>query len=71
MGKARDGYYTRKLGDLIGATITGVTIAECEGEENFYGIRVQMPDKRRFDVLFLSDEEGNAPGSMEISRVRN
>jgi len=55
-------HYLNKLGDFLGAKITGLV----EAEDGFYGLELTKPDGKKVALIFFSDDEGNAPGSFEI-----
>lgn len=55
-------FYTDQLAPLIGAKITAA-VADSEG---FYGLSLTMPNGNRKVLWFLSDDEGNGPGSFTI-----
>lgn len=61
-------FHLNKLQELIGGTITGlIRSGEDFGQNEFFGVVVTMPNGLRKTLAFLSDEEGNAPGSFEIA----
>jgi len=61
-------FYLRKLRPLIGATITQTcrTGVDEYGDE-FFGLIVTLPNGKKKSVIFLADDEGNGPGSIEIN----
>lgn len=65
-------YHLKALEKLVGCRITGlVETKEDEFGDSFFGISVKNDDKNKeFYLLFLSDDEGNGPGSFEISEVK-
>lgn len=60
-------FYLEKLDQLVGGTITGLvrTGHYLDGGE-FFGLDITMPDGTKKQLLLLSGDEGNAPGSFEI-----
>lgn len=61
-------YYTDHLLQLVGGKIVGVTVSNEEMGE-YFGIVIEMPSNARQIVWFLSDDEGNAPGSFDVEDV--
>ncbi len=60
-------FYLKKLDQLVGGTITGlVRSGDDSGTGEFFGFVVTMPDGTKKQIVLLSDDEGNAPGSFEI-----
>lgn len=69
MGNVTD-LYLNRLHPLVGGTITGLARSgpsESPFHEEFYGLVVTLPDGRTRTITLLSDDEGNGPGSFEIS----
>lgn len=56
-------YHLSQLKKLAGGKITNL----AEAEDGFFGLIITMPNGKQFNLLFLSDPEGNAPGSFEIN----
>jgi len=62
-------FHLGRLKPLIGATITGLASTTSNGEafdDEFFGFDVTLPNGAQKTLLFLSDDEGNGPGSFEI-----
>jgi hypothetical protein len=59
-------YYLAQLNTLVGGKVTAVATDE---DEEFFGLQITMPDGTRRTILFLSDDEGNGPGSFEIQNA--
>lgn len=60
-------FYLKKLDQLVGGTVTGlVRSGEDDGCGEFFGLVITMPDGTKKQLVLLSDDEGNAPGSFEI-----
>jgi hypothetical protein len=55
------------LNKIVGGKIES-TVQDKEGE-GFFGLQISLPDKSKKVIWFLSDDEGNAPGSFEIQNV--
>lgn len=68
-GKGPADYYLRELEALVGGKITGRvrTGVDPETGDEFYGLVITVGGQK-FDLIFLSDDEGNEPGSFRISR---
>jgi hypothetical protein len=65
--KSRADFHLDQLKSLVGGTITALARTGADaGEEEFFGLVVTLSDGKKRTVLFLSDEEGNAPGSFEM-----
>lgn len=56
-------FYQKQLSKLLDGKIIG-TIQDEDGE--FFGLRILMPKGKVKLLWFLSDDEGNGPGSFEI-----
>lgn len=56
-------FYTDRLSPLVGAKVTAV-VSDPEGE--FFGLSLTLPGGNRKTLWFLSDDEGNGPGSFDI-----
>lgn len=61
-------FYLKQLAQLLGGKITGLarTGVDDEGQE-FFGIVVTLPNGKIKNLIIMSDDDGNAPGSFEIS----
>ncbi len=61
-------FHLRQLHQLVGGTITQIcrTGVDEYGDE-FFGIIVTLPNGKKKTVIFLADDEGNGPGSVQIS----
>lgn len=59
-------YIMKYLGALVGAKILTVLCDDEVTGEEFYGFRVLKKDGTQANIWFLSDEEGNAPGFLDI-----
>lgn len=61
--------YLEHLKPLVGGQITALgTTGEPDEEGNvFVGLEVTLPDGKVKTLTFLSDDEGNAPGSFLIA----
>lgn len=60
-------FYLDQLDPLVGGQITGlVRTGEDEFGDEFYGLTILCKDGNVRRVIFLSDDEGNGPGSFEI-----
>lgn len=65
--KSATDFHLDQLKPLVGGKITALARTGPEpDEEGFFGFVVTLPNGQKRTVLFLSDEEGNAPGSFEI-----
>lgn len=56
-------FYVKQLSQVVGGTITTVAV---DNENEFFGLAIAMPDGNRKVLWFLSDDEGNGPGSFDI-----
>lgn len=56
-------FYVKQLSQVVGGTITTVAV---DDENEFFGLSIAMPDGSRKVLWFLSDDEGNGPGSFDI-----
>ena len=64
-------WFKDRILDFVGGTITNVLESPGnEWEGSFYGLRIKQKDGKLVDVIFLSDDEGNAPGSLDIMEVK-
>jgi hypothetical protein len=62
-------FYLKQLAPLVGATISGLAVTDPKNGScgmEFFGIEATMPSGEKKAILFLSDDEGNGPGSFEI-----
>ena len=60
-------FYLKTLNQLVGGTITGLARSGVDcGNGEFFGLVITMPDGTIKQLVLLSDDEGNAPGSFEI-----
>ena len=59
-------YYLTQLNKLVKGTITSTI---TDGEDEFFGLEVKLPDGKRKTLWFLQDDEGNGPGSFEIGDI--
>ncbi len=61
-------FHLRQLHQLVGGTITQTcrTGVDEYGDE-FFGIIVTLPNGKKKSVIFLADDEGNGPGSVQIN----
>ncbi|MHB1630689.1 MAG: hypothetical protein ACYCQL_00545 [Acidithiobacillus sp.] len=63
-------FYLEELDQLVGGTISGlVRTGDDSDNGEFFGLLVTMPDGTKKQLVLLSDDEGNAPGSFEIETV--
>jgi hypothetical protein len=63
-------FYLKKLEPLVGGTITGlVRSGNDRGNGEFFGLVITMPDGTKKQLVLMSDDEGNAPGSFEIEAL--
>lgn len=63
----RTDFYLKQLKQLVGGKITNLARSGAsDGDDEFFGIVVTMPDGKQKTLLLLSDDEGNAPGSFEL-----
>jgi hypothetical protein len=61
-------FYLDRLSTLVGGEITGlVRSGEDEFGDEFFGITIKLKDGKLKHLVLLSDDEGNAPGSFEIT----
>ncbi|CDQ10594.1 conserved protein of unknown function [Acidithiobacillus ferrivorans] len=63
-------FYLKKLEQLVGGTISGLVRGGNglghDDIDEFFGMVITMPDGTKKQLVLLSDDEGNAPGSFEI-----
>ena len=62
-------FHLTQLEPLIGGSIVGLArtgVDEDVGDE-FFGLLVRLANGQRKVLMFLSDPEGNGPGSFELS----
>ena len=61
-------FYLDQLQPLVGGRIVGAVRsgADESGEEEFFGLTIQLASGQRKHLVLLSDDEGNAPGSFNI-----
>jgi len=57
-------YYLDKLQFLLGGTVTKVLQDELEPE--YYGLCIEDEFGKEYHLWFLSDDEGNYPGSFDL-----
>jgi len=57
-------FYLKQLEVLVGGKVIGLVHDEAE---EFYGVRIQKKDGTIVAMWILQDDEGNGPGSFEIS----
>ena len=55
-------FYTNQLKPLIGGKIKSI----LKTSDGFFGLLIVMPNGKEKDIYFLSDDEGNDPGSFII-----
>lgn len=55
-------FYINKLKLLVGGEIKAI----LKTPDGFFGFLIVLPDGKTKDIYFLSDDEGNAPGSFII-----
>ncbi|AEM49066.1 conserved protein of unknown function [Acidithiobacillus ferrivorans] len=61
-------FYLGKLQELVGGTITElIRSGDDYGQDEFFGLVITMPTGLRKTLVFLADDEGNAPGRFEIA----
>lgn len=63
-------FYLRQLRPLVGATITELVRTGTDQDDpadDLFGFLLTLPDGTKKTLLLLSDDEGNGPGSFEIS----
>jgi len=63
-------FYVRQLRPLVGAKITQLVRTGTDKDDpadDLFGFLLTMPDGSRKTMLLLSDDEGNGPGSFQIS----
>ena len=63
-------FYLSQLRPLLGATITKLVRTGTDKDDSaddLFGLLVTLPDGSKKTMLLLSDDEGNGPGSFEIS----
>lgn len=63
-------FYLRQLRPLLGATITKLVRTGTDQDDpadDLFGLLVTLPDGSSKTLLLLSDDEGNGPGSFEIT----
>lgn len=64
-------YHLNALEKLVGCQVTGLVVSEeDEFGDSFFGISLKNAEGKEFYMFFLSDDEGNAPGSFEINEVK-
>lgn len=62
-------FYLNQLNPLVGGKITALARTgepENTDQEEFFGVVITLRDGTSKTLLFLSDDEGNGPGSFEI-----
>lgn len=61
-------FYTNQLKPLVGGTVVAIASAppDEEGTE-FFGLIIKTKEGKRLKLFLLSDDEGNGPGSFELS----
>lgn len=62
----RADFYLEQLMPLVGATITG-GVNDPDGE--FFGLELTLKSGEKKTLWFLSDDEGNGPGSFSLEGV--
>lgn len=62
-------FYTKRLAQLVGGTVSTVIVGTdpLDGQE-FFGLRIKVRGQL-LDLWLLSDDEGNAPGSFDLTPV--
>ena len=68
--KSQADFYLDQLSPLIGGTITTLTRSGSTDnpyEPEFIGMVIKLRNGNSKHFLLLSDDEGNGPGSFEIS----
>jgi len=63
-------YTLMELGKLVGGTITGLVKAPVNdfGEIDC-GFKVKLPDRKEKVVWILRDQEGNGPGTVQVTEA--
>ena len=57
-------FYVTQLNELFGAKVTGFV---KDPDNLYYGIAFTLPDRSRKTLWLLSDDEGNNPGSFDLT----
>ena len=68
--KSQADFYLDQLSPLIGGTITTLTRSgptDDPYDKEFIGMVIKLRSGKSKHLLLLSDDEGNGPGSFEIS----
>lgn len=61
-------FYLKELAKLKNARVTGlIRSGEDKFGDEFFGLQFTLPSGEIANLFFLSDDEGNAPGSFEFS----
>jgi hypothetical protein len=64
-------YHAKRLKQLIGAKITKVIVDPTEFPNGIYLGFIVEKNKKTWEVIAYSDEEGNSAGSLSIIEVDN
>ena len=59
-------FYLNKLEPIMGGEVVG-GFKDKDGE--FFGLRIEN-NNRKYNLWLLSDDEGNGPGSFELTREK-
>ena len=59
-------FYLNRLRNLIGARVVSVI---TDNENAFFGLQLKLSSGELRAIWFLSDDEGNAPGSFSIEEA--
>lgn len=63
-------YWLSQLRELhTGKIIKSLVDPANEYSDEMYGLLIEMPDKTKKQIWFLSDEEGNNAGRFQVSNV--
>jgi hypothetical protein len=68
--KSQATFYLNQLKPLVGGKITGLARSGPNAdlhEDEFFGFVIKLPNGKTKTLILLSDDEGNAPGSFEIT----
>lgn len=64
----RTQFYLDQLQPLVGGRIVGTVRSGVDesGEEEFFGLTIQLASGQSKHLVLLADDEGNGPGSFNI-----
>ena len=63
-----ENFYIKKLEPFVGYKLAGFALDDSDPHEEYFGLILQKGKDKRI-VWILRDDEGNGPGSIDITAV--